>query len=109
MQVSAAIVKSSGKHERDWLEIILASDGNPTNIAPTCAATTWAKCLRAFRPLGMTYQVSRLPFAALLDEAGILRARGWSIRASTWKACSKRSAWESLLFRIISPTPRSSS
>jgi methylamine dehydrogenase accessory protein MauD len=24
----------------------------------------------------MTYQVSRLPFAALLDEAGILRARG---------------------------------
>jgi methylamine dehydrogenase accessory protein MauD len=27
-------------------------------------------------PLGMTYQVSRLPFAALLDEAGILRARG---------------------------------
>jgi methylamine dehydrogenase accessory protein MauD len=27
-------------------------------------------------PLGMTYQVSRLPFAALLDEAGVLRARG---------------------------------
>lgn len=24
----------------------------------------------------MTYQVSRLPFAALLDEAGVLRARG---------------------------------
>jgi len=74
------------------------------NIAPTCAATTWQSALRAFRPPGMTYQVSRLPFAALLDEAGILRARGWSIRASTWKACSKRSAWESLLFRIISPT-----
>jgi methylamine dehydrogenase accessory protein MauD len=27
-------------------------------------------------PLGMTYQVSRLPFAALLDAAGKLRARG---------------------------------
>jgi methylamine dehydrogenase accessory protein MauD len=24
----------------------------------------------------MTYQVSRLPFAALVDEAGVLRARG---------------------------------
>ena len=27
-------------------------------------------------PLGLTYQVSRLPFAALVDAAGILRARG---------------------------------
>ena len=27
-------------------------------------------------PLGVTYQVSRLPFAAIIDEAGILRARG---------------------------------
>ena len=26
--------------------------------------------------LGLAYQVSRLPFAALLDERGILRARG---------------------------------
>jgi methylamine dehydrogenase accessory protein MauD len=26
--------------------------------------------------LGLAYQVSRLPFAALLDEKGILRARG---------------------------------
>ena len=27
-------------------------------------------------PLGMTYQVGRLPFAAIIDSAGILRARG---------------------------------
>jgi methylamine dehydrogenase accessory protein MauD len=26
--------------------------------------------------LGLSYQVSRLPFAALVDEAGVLRARG---------------------------------
>lgn len=71
------IVKSSGKQERDWLDIILASDG---------AADEHREYVRAnglggvpyvlSAPLGMTYQVSRLPFAALLDEAGILRARG---------------------------------
>ena len=27
-------------------------------------------------PLGITYQVSRLPFAVLVDAQGILRARG---------------------------------
>ena len=27
-------------------------------------------------PLGIAYQVSRLPFAALIDSQGILRARG---------------------------------
>ena len=27
-------------------------------------------------PLGRSYQVNRLPYAALLDQAGILRARG---------------------------------
>jgi methylamine dehydrogenase accessory protein MauD len=27
-------------------------------------------------PLGMAFQVSRLPFAALIDAGGVLRARG---------------------------------
>jgi len=27
-------------------------------------------------PLGISYQVSRLPFAVLIDAAGVLRARG---------------------------------
>jgi methylamine dehydrogenase accessory protein MauD len=71
------IVKSSGKHERDWLDIILASDGNPDehrDFVRTQGLTNVPYILSA--PLGMTYQVSRLPFAALVDEAGILRARG---------------------------------
>jgi methylamine dehydrogenase accessory protein MauD len=27
-------------------------------------------------PLGMAFQVDRLPFAAIIDEQGVLRARG---------------------------------
>jgi methylamine dehydrogenase accessory protein MauD len=71
------IVKSSGKQERDWLDIILASDGNPDehrDFVRTHGLANVPYILSA--PLGMTYQVSRLPFAALVDEAGILRARG---------------------------------
>ena len=71
------IVKSSGKDERDWLNIILASDGKideHRDYVRTNGLSGVPYVLSA--PLGMTYQVSRLPFAALLDEAGILRARG---------------------------------
>jgi methylamine dehydrogenase accessory protein MauD len=71
------IVKSSGKHERDWLDIILASDGNPDEHRDFVRAQGLANVPYILSaPLGMTYQVSRLPFAALVDEAGILRARG---------------------------------
>jgi methylamine dehydrogenase accessory protein MauD len=71
------IVKSSGRAERDWLNIILASDGNldeHRDYVRTNGLSGVPYVLSA--PLGMTYQVSRLPFAALLDEAGVLRARG---------------------------------
>mgnify|MGYP001551278479 CR=1 FL=1 len=71
------VVKSSGKQERGWLDIILASDGNPDEhraYVPFHDLGRVPYVLSA--PLGMTYQVSRLPFAALLDEAGVLRARG---------------------------------
>ena len=70
-------VKSSRRDERAWMDVILASDGD-------------LKAQREFvraqgldgipyvvsAALGLAYQVSRLPFAALLDEKGILRARG---------------------------------
>jgi methylamine dehydrogenase accessory protein MauD len=71
------IVKSSGKQERDWLDIILASDGNPDEHRDFVRAQGLANVPYILSaPLGMTYQVSRLPFAALVDEAGTLRARG---------------------------------
>ena len=71
------IVKSSGRQERDWLDIILASDGSPDEHRDYVRANGLGGVPYVISaPLGMTYQVSRLPFAALLDEAGILRARG---------------------------------
>jgi methylamine dehydrogenase accessory protein MauD len=71
------VVKSSGKDERDWLDVVLASDGDPDEHRAFAYANGLAGVPYVVSaPLGMTYQVSRLPFAALLDEAGVLRARG---------------------------------
>lgn len=70
-------VKSSRKDERAWMDVILASDGD---------ASVQREFVRAqgldgipyvvSAALGLAYQVGRLPFAALLDERGILRGRG---------------------------------
>lgn len=70
-------LKSSLASERDWLDIVLASDGE---IAAQHEFVS-AQRLGAFpyvvsAPLGISYQVSRLPFAVLVDSKGILRARG---------------------------------
>ena len=71
------IVKSSGRDERDWLDIILASDGDTDEHRDYVRANGLGGIPYVLSaPLGMTFQVSRLPFAALLDEAGVLRARG---------------------------------
>ncbi len=71
------IVKSSGRAERSWLEIVLASDGDLDEQREYVRENGLAGVPYVVSaPLGMTYQVSRLPFAALLDEAGVLRARG---------------------------------
>lgn len=70
-------LKSSLTAERDWLDIILASDGD----ASSQREFVLAHRLGSFpyivsAPLGMSYQVSRLPFAVLIDAQGVLRARG---------------------------------
>ncbi len=71
------ILRSSLGSERDWLDIILASDGEPASQREFVLAQR----LGGFpyvvsAPLGISYQVSRLPFAALIDAQGVLRARG---------------------------------
>lgn len=70
-------VKSSRKDERAWMDVILASDGD----TPAQREFVRAQGLEGIpyvvsAALGLAFQVSRLPFAALLDEKGILRARG---------------------------------
>ena len=71
------VLQSSRKHEKSWLQIVLASDGDPQahrEFVRSHGLLEFPYVVSA--PLGMTYQVSRLPFAALLDPAGTLRARG---------------------------------
>ncbi len=59
------------------MDIILASDGE------TAIQREFVQAHRlggfpyiVSAPLGISYQVSRLPFAALIDAQGVLRARG---------------------------------
>lgn len=71
------VLKASRLSERDWLQIVLASDGDEVAQRRFVAAHD----LREFpyilsAELGMAFQVSRLPFAAIVDERGVLRARG---------------------------------
>ena len=71
------VLKGSRRDERDWLDIVLASDGDLGKQRAFVAA----QGLEAFpyvvsAELGRTYQVNRLPFAALIDPDGTLRARG---------------------------------
>ena len=71
------VLKSSRKSEQSWLEIVLASDGDSAEQKEFVMAQglqTFAYIVSA--PLGMSYQVSRLPYAALIDADGTLRARG---------------------------------
>ena len=71
------VLKSSLAAERAWLDIILASDGEIAQQREFVLAHR----LGIFpyivsAPLGISYQVSRLPFAVLIDAQGVLRARG---------------------------------
>ncbi len=71
------VLKSIHRSESSWLDIVLASDGEPDQQR----AFIEKKGLAEFpyvlsTQLGMTYQVAKLPFAVLLDEKGVLRAKG---------------------------------
>ena len=71
------VLRASRKQEKSWLQIVLASDGDLTvqrEFVRGKGLTDFPYVVSA--PLGMTYQVSRLPFAALVDASGKLRARG---------------------------------
>jgi methylamine dehydrogenase accessory protein MauD len=71
------IIRSIRESEGRWLDIVLASDGEfPEHHA------FWQKAgLKSFpyvlsTELGMRFQVSKLPYAVLLDERGIVRSKG---------------------------------
>ena len=71
------VLRASRKQEKSWLQIVLASDGDlatQREFVRDHGLGDFQYVVSA--PLGMTYQVSRLPFAALVDANGKLRARG---------------------------------
>jgi methylamine dehydrogenase accessory protein MauD len=71
------VLKSSAQAERDWLEVVVASDGDSTQhlaFYGEAGLQQFPYVLSA--DLGMTYRVSRLPYAVLLDERGVIRAKG---------------------------------
>ena len=71
------VLKSSQKSERDWLDILLTSDGDSAEqqaFIEEYKLQEFSYILSS--NLGMTYQVGKLPFAVLLDNEGIIRSKG---------------------------------
>jgi len=71
------VVKSAAVSERRWLSIVLASDGEADEHRRFVQRAE----LGAFpyvlsQPLGIAFHVSKLPYAVLLDEHGVVRAKG---------------------------------
>ena len=70
-------LKKLARDERTWMEVILASDGEYAEQREFVRLQGLDGIPYVVSAaLGLAYQVSRLPFAALLDERGIQRARG---------------------------------
>jgi methylamine dehydrogenase accessory protein MauD len=70
-------LKSAARAESDWLAVVLASDGAEQDHR----AYVQRKGLQAFpyvvsELLGKTFGVSKLPYAVLIDEQGIIASMG---------------------------------
>ncbi len=70
------VLKSSQKAEADWLEILLASDGDVAEQQKFIEEFDLVNFTYLLSSnLGLTYQVGKLPFAVLLDHDGITLQR----------------------------------
>jgi methylamine dehydrogenase accessory protein MauD len=70
-------LKSAANRERRWLSVVLASDGDADEhqrFVQRAGLTDFPYVLS--RELGVTYHVSKLPYAVVLDERGVVRAKG---------------------------------
>src|SRR5690606_6689962 len=71
------VLKSSAQAEQGWLDVVVASDGDATeHLAFYGQAGLQQFPYLLSAELGMAYRVSRLPYAVLLDEKGVIRAKG---------------------------------
>jgi len=71
------ILKSVASTEKKWLDIILASDGEmPEHLAFYRQAGLEQFPYVLSTEVGMGFKISKLPYAALIDEKGVVRAKG---------------------------------
>ena len=71
------VLQAMRNSEADWLEIVLASDGDEQEHQQWLKQQKLESWPYILSPqLGMTMQVAKLPFGALIDEKGVLCARG---------------------------------
>lgn len=69
-------VKAIGKARKD-LEVVYVSDGDLDAQAALIREFALEDASYVVGPeVGMTYQIGKLPYAALIDAAGVLRAKG---------------------------------
>jgi methylamine dehydrogenase accessory protein MauD len=70
-------LRSAARRERDWLDVVLASDGPRDEHARFIRAERLHDFPYVLSPaLGVTYQVGKLPYAVLVDAGGVVRAKG---------------------------------
>ncbi len=70
-------LRSAAQHERAWLDVVLASDGPRAEHDAFVARERLERFPYVLSaPLGVAYQVGKLPYAVLLDGAGVVRAKG---------------------------------
>ncbi|GAA4490363.1 methylamine dehydrogenase accessory protein MauD [Gluconacetobacter tumulicola] len=71
------IVHSIRKAEDSWLDVVLASDGETAQherFIERAGLGSYPYVVSA--ELGIAYRVARLPYAVLLDQDGMIRAKG---------------------------------
>jgi methylamine dehydrogenase accessory protein MauD len=76
-KVLLPVLKATQRSEQSWLQILLASDGEHAEHAEFRNRQGLTQFPYVLSPaLGIAYQINRLPYAVLLDERGIVLARG---------------------------------
>jgi methylamine dehydrogenase accessory protein MauD len=71
------VLAASRSDEQAWLDIFLASDGEPAAQRELVRQHGLARFPYVISAaLGLSFHVSRLPYAVLIDADGVVRARG---------------------------------
>lgn len=72
------VVTRIAKEERKWLDLVFASDGSTKAEHQAYVADRQIESFPyvVSQELGMAFQVGKLPYAALIDESGVLVAKG---------------------------------